>query len=382
MTENVETATENPKESLKQQLIQQREEQGQEKEKLEGFDNAVQEQKADEVHVRKHAENSERLDSRSKEGEEAEDSEEQEEVEKVNKYRFRKGDEDIEVDEDAEFELKADGKKRTVTLRELKDYAAGGIAVRNRMRQLAEQKHKIQEPFKNFSKNSENDALGTLKKVFYAIKEVDPQADYKTFLRSLGNQVKEQAQMSPSERRSYELEQELKEKEERLSDSERLAKINELQATVQDQYDINEDQVRTFAANILKDPQLKQTVRNEEDLFERVAEMADEVQRQQASIDALQSIDKKISSRDPLVLELSQVLKKNPDFDSDDLKDIAKEVLNGVERTRASQKLSRKQRSRAIKRKDSSEVDYSKMSTKERLKQQILKKRQEKSNTR
>lgn len=360
--------------SLKDQLIQKREQKGEE-----NLKDAFQEQEADEVHVRKNARTGEQMGERDEEQEEAYDSKE----EKVNKLRFQKGEDSFEVDEDAEFELRADGKSRKVTLRELRDYAAGGIAIRNRMRQLAEEKKKIQTPFINFSKVSKNDPLGSLKKVFSAIKEVDPNADFKGFLRDLGNQVQQQAKMSPAERKAYELENQLREKDEALSDTQRLQMIKELEQDVMETYNLTQDKVAEYGDVILSDPHLAKTVRNEKDLFDRIGLFADEVDRQQAVISALGQVDKRIKPHDPLVFELSEVLRKNPDFDSDDLQDIAHQIVNGVEKSKASQKLSKKQRSRAIMRKDSLKPDYSKMKPAEALKHQLLEKRkQQKANTR
>ena len=373
------TETQNTNIPLKEQLIQKRERKGSE----EKVKDAFQEQKADEVHVRDDAKVSKQVGVRGKSEEEADTPEETIKEESISKYSFKKGDTSFDVDEDAEFELKADGKTRKVTLKELRDYAAGGIAVRNRMRQLAEEKKKIQDPFKDFSKVSKNDPLGSLKKVFNAIKEVDPEADFKGFLKDLGVQVQQQAKMSPAERKSYELEGQLKEKEEALSSTQRLQMIKELEQDVMDTYEIDHEKVAEYGDVILSDPNIAKTIRNERDLFDRIGEFADEVDRQKAVITALSKVDKNIKPRDPLVLELSEVLRKNPDFDSDDLAEIAHEIVNGVEKTKASQKLSKKQRSRAISKKESSTPDYSKMKPAEALKQQLLEKRKkQQANTR
>ena len=365
--------------SLKEQLIQRREQKGEENVK-----DAFQEQEANEVHVRKPSRDSEQVGGRGQSQEEADGGEEEGQEESVNKFQFRKGENSFDVDEDAEFELKADGKTRKVTLKELRDYAAGGIAVRNRMRQLAEDRKKFEAPFKDFSKVSKNDPLGSLKKVFSAIKEVDPNADFKGFLRDLGNQVQQQAKMSPAERKAYELEGQLKEKDEALTETQRLSMIRELEQEVMETYQIDQERVAEYGDMILSNPTLAQSVRNEKDLFDRIGEFADEVDRQQAVIAALGKVDKSIKPRDPLVLELSEVLRQNPDFDGDDLEEIARQIVNGVEKTKASQKLSRKQRSKAISRRDSGTPDFSKMTPAEALKHQLLEKRkkQQEANTR
>ena len=77
--------------------------------------------------------------------------EEKKEIPASKKYVFRKGDQTLELDEDFELEMMADKRPLKLTLKELKDRAAGDIAVKNRMHSLAEEKKRLQATFKEFA---------------------------------------------------------------------------------------------------------------------------------------------------------------------------------------------------------------------------------------
>lgn len=355
---------------IKQSLISQFE---QKKEK----ENAIQKQKTNEVHVQESTGNSESMGGGSEEEEGSYDSEEK----KGKGFRYKVGDDYFDIADDALFQIKADGRNIDLNFEQLRDAAAGGIAVRNRLRSLAEEKKKLLSPYKDFSKKSESDPMLALKKVFNVIKEVDPDADFKKFLVGLGKQAQNLSQMSPSERKAYELEKELDETKENLSESERLTLVQNRKQELVD-IGLTEDQIVSYGEGVLKDPVLSKSVQNESDLFDRIEDLADEVARQQAVFTALQKVDKSVKSNDPLVFELSQILDKNPDFDEDDLNEIVEGILKGVKKSNASKVLSKRQRSKAVKGYDHKVTDYRKMSPKEALMQQILEKRKLQKTTR
>jgi hypothetical protein len=126
-------------------------------------------------------------------------------------FKFQKADSNFEVDDDATLEFTADGQPMKMTLREMRDAAAGGVAVRNRMRKLAEEKKALQDPYKDFSKTYKSDPFNSLKKVFNAIQKVDPAVNFNEFIADLGLQAQNMAQMQPSERKALLAQNELKE---------------------------------------------------------------------------------------------------------------------------------------------------------------------------
>lgn len=332
--------------------------------------NAFQKQEADEVHVREPAEDSEQMDSGIEEEEDADYSE------KVKTFRFQVGDESVDVDENAEFEFKADGKNIRMTLKEMRDAAAGGVAVRNRMRILSEERKKLLDPYKNFSNIAAKDPISALKKVFGSIKGIDPKADLNQFLVALGKQAQDLTQMSNPEREAYQLRRELDETRETLSESEKFAKVQERKQYLMDEMQLSEDQIYGYGQQLLKDPVLSADIENEEDLFDRIEAFADEVQRQQAVNAALHKRNHKIPANDPLVFELSDLLRKNPDFTESDLDEVVEGILGGLKKSKASKALSKRPRSQAIRGQRSPQSkDYSKMSPKDALKAQLLEKR-------
>ena len=86
---------------------------------------------------------------------------------------FKKGDQSFELDDDYEIEIMADKRPTKMTLRELKDRAAGDIAVKNRMHSLAEEKKRVQSTFKRFAEMAKNDPLGALEFISSKAKEAD-----------------------------------------------------------------------------------------------------------------------------------------------------------------------------------------------------------------
>lgn len=358
-------SSEETKSNLIEQLQEKRENEAQERR------DAIQEQETDEVHVQSTTRDSEQVGEGGEEEQETTDSEQEE---KGKSFQFSVGDEVVDIDENAVIEIKADGKPVKMTLKEMRDAASGGIAVRNRMRILAEERKKLHAPYKNFSNMSQSDPLSALKKVFSAIKQVDPEADLNKFLTGLGKQAQNMSKMSPSERKAFELERELNDTRDNLTESQRIAKIQEMKQELIGEMGLSEEQVYSYGQQLLSNPTLAEGIKNEEELFDRIGDLADEVQRQQVVVTALHKFDPKLKKNDPLVFELSTILEKNPDFDESDLDEVAEAILTGVKKSKASKVLSKRQRSSAV-RSYSPKQDYSKMNPKEALRAKILDKR-------
>ncbi len=296
--------------------------------------------------------------------------------EKKNGFKFQKGDKNWDVDDDAEFEFMADKRPIKMTLKEMRDAAAGGIAVRNRMRQVADERKALSEPFKDFSRIAKDDPLGALQKMFGAIQTVDPDADFNEFISDLARQAQTVAHMEPNARKAYQLEKQLKEKDERLSEADQLQNLAELKQELMES-GLPEAKIYEYGQQILNHPVLSQSVETEEDLMERIADLAEEVDAQKASFEALRKHQPAMSARDPLVFELSNLLRANPDFDQQDLDDIASEVMGSVQRAKAAQKLSKRQRTWTGTRDPQSTPDFSKMKPVDALRYQIEQKKKQ-----
>jgi hypothetical protein len=295
--------------------------------------------------------------------------------EKRNGFMFSKGEKKWQVDDDAEFQFMADKQPIKMTLKEMRDAAAGGVAVRNRMRQLSEEKKTFREPFQEFSRTAKDDPLGALEKMFVAIQKVDPDASFSDFLNDLAAQAQKVARMEPNARKAYQLEKKLRDQEEKLSESEQLVKINELKQELMNEMRLPEEKIYEFGQHILNHPVLSQGVETEEDLMERIGDLAEEIEAQKASFEALRKYKSDMSPRDPLIFELSNLLKSNPDFNQQDLDEIAAEVLGTVQRAKASQKLSKRQRAYSGTRTSEAPPDYSRMKPMDALMHQIQEKK-------
>jgi hypothetical protein len=332
--------------------------------------NALQERKTKEVPFQPTPRNSEQMGEGTEGEEGADDS-----LPK-NLFRFQKGEETFDLDSDAILEFKADGKPIKMSLKQMRDAAAGGIAVRNRMRQLSEQKKQMLDPFISAGKKAVDNPLGALKQMFAIVQKVNPDLDFKQFLQGLGKQAQGMAKMAPSEREAFELKQQLEEEREVTSKVMNEAKVQRLSMELMNDTGLSEDKIFEYGNQILTNPILKGTVKDEEDLFTRIGDLAEEVELQQASYNALKKFNPKATPRDPLVFELSKVLRQNPDFDERDLLDLAKGVVNNVQRTDAARVLSKRHKSAAVNYK-SPEKDLSRLSPFEALKAQIQERKEQ-----
>lgn len=333
----------NSVEILQQKILEKRESQKQERikdQKEQERLNALSERETEEVPVRRSSNDRKEVD----EGSEGEGGEGGSADEKAARFRFKKGDKQFEVDEDAEFEFTADKRPIKMTLKQMRDAAAGGIAVRDRMRRIAEEKKALHEPFKNFKQAAKKDPLGALEKMFGVIQNVDPELDYNEFLTDLAKQAQTVAQMEPNARKAYQLEKQVAEQEEKLSEAQEINRMSELKAELMEQTGLPEEKIYEFGQHILNHPILSEGIEDDEDLMKRIGDLAEEVEMQKASYEALRKVKADISHKDPLIFELTRLLKQNPDFDEQDLADIAEEVLSSVHKAKASQKLSKKQR--------------------------------------
>src|SRR5665213_2204632 len=133
------------------------------------------------------------------------------------KYIFKKGDHALELDDDYEMEFVADKRPTRLTLRELKDRAAGDIAVKNRMHSLAEEKKRIATTFKQFADLAKTDPLAALEFISGKASESDSEFEYSKYLEKLADQAEKLGQMTEEQRKAWELQKKLEKAESNLS---------------------------------------------------------------------------------------------------------------------------------------------------------------------
>lgn len=250
------------------------------------------------------------------------------EVPVSKKFTFRKGDQTFDVDEDAEFEMMADKKSVKLTLKELKERAAGDIAVKNRMHSLAEEKKRVQATLKEFATLSKDDPLGALEYIAKKVNESDSEFAYDKYLTRLAEQAEKIGNMSPEERKSWELQKKLTKAEQDLSQKDRESNVALRKQEILERYpEIGDQQFGQMVDAVLSNPALSEGIENEEDLFEKTEELIAETLTQKAIVSAFREIDPKFKADNELIFTISDQLRQNSDLDEDDLRDIIRDVI-------------------------------------------------------
>lgn len=260
---------------------------------------------------------------------------EQERPKNVGRLAFKKGEQVWEIDDDAEIELVADKKTTKLTARQMRDAASGDVAIRSRMRELAEAKKSVDAIFKDFSRLSKEDPLKALERMIEKAQEADPDLTYDSFLQALADQAAKLSEMDEKDRKNWDLERKLQEKQKILEEKDKISKLEEKAQSLMAETGINSDQFQAYADALLQDPVLAKQITSEEDLIDRVGELVEEIGAQHAAEAALRKVHPSLPPQDPLIFELASVLKQNPDFTPKDVEDIASYVLEGQRKEKA-----------------------------------------------
>lgn len=306
---------------------------------LQGDRDAVQEHETGEMDVRQQAQDGEGVDG---------GSEGRKQAHRGKTIRFQKGDEIWEIPEDAIAEIKADKKLQQLKAFEMRDKAAGDIAVQNRMRDLAEKRKETETFVKNFNKFSKDDPLKALEyAVDYASRE-NPELKFDGFLNALAEQATRLSEMTEAERKSYKLERDLQEKEEKMQSYEVERNFNRLKTQYLEENDISSNEFDRYAQAVLEDPELVKAIGKEEDLIDAVRGLHYEVEAQRASYHSLKKFVPDLTEGDKqderIILDFASILKDNPDFTKEDVEEVLYRAVRGNRKRHASQSLSRKQR--------------------------------------
>ena len=262
----------------------------------------------------------------------------------VKKYRFTKGDQSFEVDEDAEIEMMADKKTIRLSLRDLKDRAAGDVAIKNRMHALSEEKKKIQGTFKEFSTLAKTDPLQALEFIITQAQEADSELEYQKYLQMLADQAEKLGQMDEPSRKVYETEKKLSKAEQELALNKRQEKALTRKAELLSEYPELAPQFDKMLDSVLASEELMAEVKTEADILDKVESLMDETLLQRDIIRLINKISPSQSQNDSLIFAISDQIKANPDFSEEDVAEILREVLKPQQKLEASKRLSQKQR--------------------------------------
>ena len=248
------------------------------------------------------------------------------------KYTFRKGDQSLELDDDFELEIMADKRPTKMTLRELKDRAAGDVAVKNRMHSLAEEKKRVQSTFKEFADLARRDPLAALEFISNKAKESDSEFEYSKYIEKLAEQAEKLGKMDEKERKAWELEKKLEKAEQDLSHRERVESVVlRKQEILADYPGIGDSEFSDMVDAVLNSDELSDGLESEHDVMNRVEELIQETLTQRDILSVIQEINPSHIHNDELIFSLSDQIRQNPDLDEEDVRDIVRELI-GEER--------------------------------------------------
>lgn len=244
------------------------------------------------------------------------------------KYVFKKGDQSFELDDDFEIEFMADKRPTKLTLRELKDRAAGDIAVKNRMHSLAEEKKRVQATFKQFADLSKTDPLAALEFISNKAKESDGEFEYSKYIEKLAEQAEKLGHMDEKERKAWELEKKLAKAEQDLSRKERTeAVVLRKQELLADYPEIGDSQFSQMVDAVLQSDELLDGLETEHDVMDKVEELIQETLTQRDIMTVIREINPSYLNDNDLIFSLSDQLKQNPDLDEEDVRDIIGQII-------------------------------------------------------
>ena len=263
------------------------------------------------------------------------DNQEKKEPEVSKKYVFRKGDQSVELDDDFELEFMADKRPTKLKLRDLKDRAAGDIAVKNRMHSLAEEKKRVQSTFKQFSDLAKTDPLAALEFISKKANESDNEFEYSKYLEKLAEQAEKLGQMDEKDRKAWELEKKLQKAEQDLSHKERTeAVVLRKQELLADYPEIGDQQFSQMVDAVLNNDELLDGAESEHDVMDRVEELIQETLTQRDIMSVIKEINPDHLGDNTLIFSLSDQLRQNPDLDEEDVRDIVRALIAPAQRSR------------------------------------------------
>ncbi len=253
----------------------------------------------------------------------------------TKKYVVKKGDQALELDDDYEIEFMADKRPTKLTLKELKDRAAGDIAVKNRMHSLAEEKKQVQSTFKKFTELAKTDPVAALEYISERAKESDNEFEYTKYIEKLAEQAEKLGEMTEEQRKAFELQKKLDKAEQDLSRKERTeAVVLRKQELLANYPEIGDSQFNQMVDAVLSNEELSEGVSDERDVMNRVEELIQETLTQRDIVTVIKEINPAHASDNALIFSLSDQLRQNPDLDEEDVRDIIRELI-GKETKRA-----------------------------------------------
>lgn len=284
-------------------------------------------------------------DSDPEQNQEEDVEEHQEDVKPSKRFSFRKGDEVFEIDEDAEFEMMADKQPMKITLKEMRDRAAGDVAVKNRMHSLAEEKKKVQATFKEFTEIARDDPLGALEYIAGKANETDSEFEYNKYLAKLAEQAEKLGDMSPEERKAWELEKKLNKANKDLSLKDRESAVVQKKQEILSRFpEVGDQKFGEMVEAVMNNEDLMAECEDENDVIEMTERVIEESLLQADIADLIEEFDAGYARDNEFIFAIRDQVVQNPDLDEDDVRDIIREVLGPAKKQKVARTLSAKQR--------------------------------------
>lgn len=269
----------------------------------------------------------------------------EEPVQEAKRTSFRKGEQVFDVDDDAEIEFTADKQSVKMKLAELKDRAAGDVAIKNRLHSLAEEKKRVQGTLKEFGKIAEKDPLKALEYISKQVKEAGTDFEYEKYLAALANQAEKLARMDDKERRAHQAEKRLEEVEGDLSQKELEGLVRQSAQDSRERLGISESQFNQAAQMVLNNEVLMEAVETDEDFFGTVEEMVTKANQQKRVETVISRIAPAEVTNTDLIIEMAEIVEELlPDGTDADLQEILSEILKPKLKNKVEARLSEKQR--------------------------------------
>ena len=249
------------------------------------------------------------------------------------KFLFTKGDQSLELDDDYEIEMMADKRPIKMTLRELKDRAAGDVAVKNRMHSLAEEKKNVQATFKKFAEMSRKDPLAALEFISKKANETDSDFEYSKYIEQLAEQAERLGKMDDKELKSWDLEKKLEKAEQDLSQRERNEAVVLRKQDLQTEYpEIGDSQMQEMVDAVLSNDAMLEGLEDEQDVLDKVEELIQETLIQRDIMSVIREINSDELNNNELIFSISDQIRQNPDLDEEDVREIVQALISPSER--------------------------------------------------
>ena len=272
------------------------------------------------------------------------------ELPEVKTYKIKSGHEELELRADTLIPTLIDGKEEQVTLEDLRSDYSGRKVITQRFQQLSDERREfdtnraeVDTFIKDVFTDIEADPFSSVLKIAERA-GLDPVKYRLDLMDSLAGHAEKWSQMTDEQRQAYKVQIENEQLKNKLQKTETQTQhehsMRELDAKVsqvQEKLGITRDQFVDMYYNI-QDHFQKNGI-NQEITPELVAEYFVDGHNEAVAVGILKELDPELSQDWEAVNTLIEVAAENPDFDEEDLMEVAREVWGSRKAEKVSKKL-------------------------------------------